>query len=81
MTDRERYIKARKEARRYQRKYLALRNSKEELKQTIQDYLLKNELIIRAHYVDSCSGFIIETQKLIDAHFDKFTKGGTDEQT
>lgn len=71
MTDRERYINAKKEARRYKRKYLALKNSKNELKQTIQDYLLKNELIIRAHYVDSWSGFIIETQKIIDEHFDK----------
>lgn len=76
MTDRERYIKARKEARRYQRKYLALRNSKEELKQTIQDYLLKNDLRIMVKYLDTTSGFIIETQKLIDAHFDKYTKGG-----
>ena len=73
MTDRERYINARKEARRYKRKYLALKNSKNELKQTVQDYLLKNELIIRAHYVDSWSGFIIETQKIIDEHFDKLS--------
>lgn len=74
MTDRERLINARKEARRYKRKYLALKNSTKELKQTIQDYLLENELVIRAHYIDSFSGFIIETQKLIDEHFDKYTK-------
>lgn len=80
MTDRERLINARKEARRYKRKYLALKESRKELKKTIQDYLLKNELYIRAHYVDSCSGFIIETQRIIDEHFEKYTKRGPENE-
>ena len=38
MTDRERYIKARKEARRYQRKYAALKKAIADMKQDIRIY-------------------------------------------
>ena len=62
------------ELERYKKMYSKLKNSKNKLKKTIQDNLLKNDIFIRAYYLDSTSGFIIETQKIIDSHFDKYIK-------
>lgn len=51
-----------------------LAESKNELKKTIERYILDNEFGISCKYVDTVSGIIIETQRIIDEHWDKYTK-------
>lgn len=49
-----------------------LEESKNELKKKIERYILDNEFGIRCKYLDTVSGIIIETQRIIDEHWEKY---------